>query len=253
MHFFRFKILSLMVLPLILACAFSVKAQEPVTAQRPEMGDEEDIPALLRHLPDWESKRDSAVFFTEPGKFFEFFRDRRIINEIEFIPGTEAVYAKYGEGELLIVEYSTPQVSASIDESILAAAGTVDDGYVYRRIGNYNVFVFDPPDTVAAARLLDQIKYEKVVIWPYGDPKPFFAREREFIVGTTNLFISTVLFILTFLGSAGIVGVILGVLYFRAGNRRRASMVAFSDAGGLTRLNLDGLTPDIPVKYMLKE
>jgi len=218
-----------------------------------EIDEGDDMPALIMHLPQWESKQQTAKFFDDDTKFRSFFRDQRIIESVEFLPGTEAVFAKYNEGELLIIEYLTPQISSEIDKDILIAAESNKGNYIYRRIGNYNVFLFDPHNEDAAAVLLEQIKYQKVVTWPYGNPKPFFAKEREFIIGAKSLFISTFLFILTILGSAILFGAVCGVLYFRAEDRKRSKMTAFSDAGGLTRLNLDGLTQEMTAEKLLND
>jgi uncharacterized membrane-anchored protein YhcB (DUF1043 family) len=54
--------------------------------------------------------------------------------------------------------------------------------------------------------------------------------------------ISTVLWIALGLGVALLAGIVAGLIFFRFRDQRRASRTAFSDAGGLTRLNLDGLS-----------
>jgi hypothetical protein len=54
--------------------------------------------------------------------------------------------------------------------------------------------------------------------------------------------LSTVLWILMGLGIALLAGIAAGLIFFRIRDQRRASRTAFSDAGGLTRLNLDGLS-----------
>lgn len=243
------KILLLFLVVLI--SSTGIFAQDKNAPKTQEMSDEEGIPVLIKHLPDWESKQASAKFFSENESFRAFFSGRPVTQKVDFFPGTEAVFAKYNEGQLLIVEYTTPQASVAVDKILIESAGGGD--YIYRRIGNYNVFLFDPADPEAGAALLDKIKYQKVVTWPYGDPRPFFQKERDFILGTTSLFISTVLFIVTILGLALLFGAILGILFFRSENRRRSSMAAFSDAGGLTRLNLDGLSAEMPSDNLLED
>jgi hypothetical protein len=239
---------------LLAASVFAVfgQTQPPISTQ--ELSPLEGIPVLIKHLPEWESKKKTAKFFSDEERFREYFKEKPIIQKVEFFPGTEAVFADYKEGSLLIVEYTTPQASVEVDKIVLATepAGS----YVYRRIGNYNVFLFDPPDpvdTVAADALFEQIEYQKIVTWPYGDPTGFFQKERDFIVGAKSLFINTVIFILIWVALAIMLGVVLGLLYFRSSVRRRASMAAFSDAGGLTRLNLDGLSVDLPIKNSIDE
>lgn len=248
----KFNAIRLLISLFILTVpAFSQAGQNPQKSQ--EISDEEEIPVLIKHLPAWETKTRNALFFSEDEQFRAFFRSRKIIESVDFFPGTEAVFAEYPEGALLIVEYSTPQASSEIDKAIIARDGTASDSYIYRRIGNYNVFLFDPTDIAAGNLLMGQIEYQKVVTWPYGNPKPFFERERAFILEASSLFISTVMFILTGIAIAIFLGAVAGFVYFQANTRRRASMAAFSDAGGLTRLNLDGFTPDLTSDKLLED
>ena len=243
----RFK--TYLFLPFVLLLSISTALSEEPLEQpvSQEISDKEGVPVLLKHLPSWEEKRDSAQYFIERTKFEEFFRNRDITDQVEFIPGTEAVYAKYNEGSLLIVEFATPQAARDTNIDIIRASASTKDQYLYRRIGNYNVFLFDPTDKLAANSLLDQIKYQKVVTWPYGDPFVQFRKEREFIVGTKSLFIYTVLFILSGFGVAALIGIVVGIVYFKVSDRNRIEMNSYSDAGGLTRLNLDGLSVDLPI------
>ena len=92
-----------------------------------------------------------------------------------------------------------------------------------------------------------------MVQWLGTDHTLFRQKERAFIEGTSTLFISTVLVIVSILGVALMFGFIVGVIYFYRRDKRFASMDQFSDAGGMTRLNLDGFTPDaIPTKLLDK-
>ena len=146
-----------------------------------------------------------------------------------------------------MVEYMTPQASADTDRQVLAKSKNSSEDFLYRRIGNYNVFLFDAKDKTAGNLLLDQIKYQKVVTWPYGNPMYQFQREREFIIETKSLFIYTVVFIVTGFGVAILIGLIAGIVYFKVMQKHRVEIGTFSDAGGLTRLNLDGLSADMPI------
>jgi len=47
-------------------------------------------------------------------------------------------------------------------------------------------------------------------------------------------------------------GIIAGFVYFNYSKKRRDTLTAFSDAGGMTRLNLDELTPDVTPDRLLK-
>lgn len=219
--------------------------RENFSVQSQEVSEKDGIPVLIKHLPDWENKRNSATLVKNSDDLRKVLGDREIIDEIAFIQGTEAVIAEYLEGKLLIVEYNTPQVSVAIDNKIKEKLVSSDETIFYRRIGNYNAFLFDGKDEAAANALFDQIKYEKIVQWLGSNQTLFEQKQRNFIVGTSSLFISTVLVIVSILGLALLFGLICGIVYFYRRDKRFAAMDQYSDAGGMTRLNLDGFTPDI--------
>ena len=235
----------LIVIAVFFTLVVSLSAQDKKPVPDTQEAGDDGIPVIVKHLPDWESNYKEAVFFSEKEKFEDFFSKRDIISAIDFLPGTEAVYARYNEGSLLILENMTPQLAGETNRGIIAASKTTKDRFLYRKIGNYNVFLFDPTDKPAANRLLDQVKYQKIVTWPYGNPMPYFQKERDFIVGTRNLFVYTVLFILSGFGIAILIGLIIGIFYFRSMEKHRVELNSFSDAGGLTRLNLDGFSGDV--------
>ena len=99
--------------------------------------------------------------------------------------------------------------------------------------------------------MIDQVKYEKNVQWLGDDPFMFQRAERALVNATMSLFVSTVMVILSGVGLAIIGGLAVGIVYFMLRERRRRAMTAFSDAGGMTRLNLDGFTPDITHERLL--
>lgn len=227
-------------------------AAGPVKVQ--EVSEEDGIPVLIKHLPDWQNVRNSAVLAHSVGDLRASLGERPIYDLLDFTGGTEAVTAAYPQGKLLIVEFPSPAVSAEADVKIRERIA--ESAVYYRRIGNYNAFVFDAPDEASANALLDQVKYEKVIQW-LGD-NPFMAQrahqaERNFVMTTADIFLSTLLAIVTGLGASIIIGVFVGFIFFYRRDARRAAMTAFSDAGGMTRLNLDGFTPDIVPDRLLKD
>ena len=127
-----------------------------------------------------------------------------------------------------------------------------DASTVYRRIGNYNAFVFDAADPAAANALLHQVKYEKHIQWLGKNPF-LISAERAFVLQTSDLFMSTVIVILIGIGFSIVGGLLVGLVFFRLRNQKRASMPTFTDAGGMTRLNLDGFTPDISADRLLNQ
>ena len=123
---------------------------------------------------------------------------------------------------------------------------------VYRRIGNYNAFIFDTTDAGAANALLDGIKYEKNVQWLGEDPFLLKRAERAIVVGLSELFVATTLAIVGGLVLSILAGIAAGFIFFRFREQKRAGMNAFSDAGGMTRLNLDGFTSQVSSDRLLK-
>ena len=220
-----------------------------------EVSESDGVPVIIKHLPDWENARNRAAFITNSDELKTALGMRPVFDLIDFSSGTEAAAATYNEGNLLIVEYTTPQESVDVDNKVkqrLAELGG-NPQIFYRRIGNYNVFLFDGTDEASANALFDQIKYEKVVQWLGEDPTIYDRAQRFFAQRTSEIFLSTVYFILIGLGSAITCGIIGGFFYFRRREQRIAAMTAFSDAGGMTRLNLDGFTQDISSEKLLKD
>lgn len=216
-----------------------------------EVSESDGIPVLIKHLPDWEAVRAQTIFTNNLTDLRSSIGEKPVLDLIEFTPGTEAVSAVYPAGRLLIIEYSSPQVSVEADAAFKAKLSeTGDTTTAYRRIGNYNVFVFDGPDKAAAEALVDQVKYEKQIQW-LGDNPFRITAERAFVLTTSDIFLSTVFVILIGIGLATIGGLTVGIVYFQLRERRRSAMTTYTDAGGMTRLNLDGYTPDIIPERLL--
>ena len=228
----------------VFAASIGVAGQTGTPVKSQEVSEIDGVPVLIKHLPDWENVRNSAVFTQNVGDLKKALGDKPVLDLIEFTPGTEAVTASYPQGKLLIIEYTNPQASIEADRKFIASLTETPQNppTVYRRIGNYNAFVFEAPDNLAAGALLDQVKYEKTVQWLGEDPYLFQRLERYFVTQTRDIFISTVLWIVSGFGLAIVSGLIAGFIFFRIREQKRAGRTAYSDAGGLTRLNLDGLS-----------
>ncbi|HLA96445.1 MAG TPA: hypothetical protein VK612_12045, partial [Pyrinomonadaceae bacterium] len=171
-----------------------------------------------------------------------------VLDVVDLTAGAEAVTADYAEGKLLIVEFSTPQAATVSDAAIVQklAESPSNPPVVYRKIGNYSAFVFEAADQNAAGTLLDKIKYEKSIQWLGEDPFLVQKLERYMVSTSANMMIATVFFILLGLGGAVFAGVFGGFLFFRYRDQKRSGRREFSDAGGLTRLNLDELSEPLP-------
>lgn len=245
-----FLYISFMVCP---SANYGQEAEIP-RLQSQEISEAEEIPVLIKHLPDWKNKRNEAVFVTNKQGLINALGNRSVFTELDFVSGTEAVTAVYPQqGKLLIVEYTTPQASADTDKKVTEKLSQTGETVFYRRIGNYNVFLFDGNDEAAADTLFDQIKYQKTVQWLGTNPN-LYKQAEQVIVGTfSGVFVSTVLAIVLGLAFSTVIGFFVGLLYFRYTDKRRRAWETFSDAGGMTRLNLDQLTPDVISKNLLKD
>ena len=218
--------------------------QTQTNVESQEVSEVDGIPVLIKHLPDWENVRDATTFTNKPQDLKNALGNRPVLDLIDFSGGTEAVTAAYPAGRLLIVEYTSPQASIDADAKFQQnlAAEPQTPPVVYRRIGNYNTFVFDAPDETAANSLLNEIKYQKIVQWLGEDPYLLQRLERYFVTTTRDIFVSTVIWIVMGIGLSIVTGIIAGLIFFRVREQKRATRTAYSDAGGLTRLNLDELS-----------
>ena len=251
--FYKFLILAFIVL-ITIGGTFAQSKNVPQPKSQ-EIDDKEGIPVLIKHLPEWENVRDRTTYIMNPADLRKALGERSVFDLIDFAGGTEAVTAPYQQGKLLIIEYSTPQASVDADNKIkkrLTEIGQTSPIF-YRRIGNYNAFVFDGTDESAANGLLDQVKYEKDIQWLGADPFAFKRAERAFIETTSQLFTSTLLAIVGGIGLSILAGIAVGVFYFYIREYKRSTMETFSDAGGMTRLNLDGLSAQTPHERLLKK
>ncbi len=203
---------------------------------------EGDIPVLVQHLPNWQAA--SPTYFVSLETLQRMVPSQSIIKELSFDGGTEAVTANYGQSQLVIVEFTTPQFASDNDRSIVAKLLELKSQSqavptAYRRVGNYSVFVFNAPDEKTANGLIDQVKYEQVVQWLGEDPH-LYERIQKYFLGKTGGVVIAVLessglSVLLCLGIGGM----FGALLFRRRRAQQRRTEAYSDAGGMVRLNLD--------------
>ena len=194
----------------------AVAQTAPMTKSQ-EISESDGVPVLIKHLPDWENARSGATFTSNSRELKNALGSQPLLDLIEFSGGMEAVTAAYPAGKLLIVEYTTPQgsVEADIKFQQQIASSPQMPPVVYRRIGNYNTFVFDAQDETAANLLLDEVKYQKTVQWLGEDPYLLKKIEKYFINTTRDIFISTVLWIVGGIGLSIFLGIVTGFFFFR--------------------------------------
>ncbi|HEV2705029.1 MAG TPA: DUF6599 family protein [Pyrinomonadaceae bacterium] len=204
-----------------------------------------EFPVLVQHLPDWEQAQASADYAVSLPVLQKIVgTTHTALDAVSFEGGTEAVAARYGDAQLVIIEFTTPQYAADNDARInerinqLRQAGQPIPSF-YKREGNYSVFVFDAADESTAAALASNVKYEKEVRWLGDNPHAQARAEERYTNTMGNVILTTLkttgLAILLCLSIGGLFG---GIIFLR----RRAQATAreaYSDAGGMLRLNLE--------------
>jgi hypothetical protein len=212
---------------------------------------ENEIPVLVKHLPDWEAAQERAVYAISSHALQEATGTQPIFEAINFNEGAEAVTASYDSSRLVIVEYATPQIAASEDARITArlqelrAQGQPLPS-AYRRVGNYSVFVFGAPDETVAAQLIDRVKWEQSIQWLGENPLLWARAQKQHTHEAVGLILGIArtigFFVALCLGGGGIVG---GIFFLRRRAQQRAMTAeAYTDAGGMLRLNIDEMTSE---------
>jgi hypothetical protein len=218
--------------------------------------EENDIPALVKHLPDWETARERAAYAVSHNSLQAAAGNRPVLDAIDFSGGTEAVVAPYDSSQLVIVEFSTPQLSIDNDARVAARLKELRDAgqpvpTAYRRVGNYSVFVFDAPDQRSAGQLIDRISYEKVVQWLGDNPRVFERAVRNYNESASNLIVGVIKASGFISLMCVAVGCVFGGLVFIRRRAQQSATDKYSDAGGMVRLNIDELTAETDPSRLL--
>lgn len=219
---------------------------------------EGDIPALLKHLPNHEEAQKTAIFLNSFSNLNELGLQQGVISAIESGGNADAALAAYGPSKVLLLEFNTPQLAGDNDRRIIARIQELwklgqPAPTAYRRVGNYSVFVFDAPDEQTAKQLIDQVKYEQVVQWLGENPNIYKEAEKRYINTTLGVLVAVLkasgYALIACLGLGGL----LGGLLFTYRRAQQKAVTAYSDAGGMLRLNLDDLTPETDPGRLLRE
>jgi hypothetical protein len=206
--------------------------------------DDDDVPVLVKHLPPGQTGAH-PLYAVSLQTLQGFISNQPVLDVVDFTGGAEAVVGNYDQSRVVIVEFTTPQLSIDNDSRVwtriaeLKSQGQPTPS-AYRRVGNYSVFVFNAPDYKTADALINQVKYEQVVQWLGDDPHLYDKLQKYFAQTSAGVLVavlksSGLSLVLTFA-----IGGLLGALLFR--HRRAQRAATFSDAGGSIRLNLDELT-----------
>lgn len=245
----------LLLLMLFSGAVFGQGKAAPRDATQPtpkvELADD-GIPVLVKHLPDWEAVRGRAQIATNLPELQSAAGNRPILETTDFAGGTEAVAANYDAGKLVIVEYQTAPAAIDADAKIRERLNQSPQT-VYRKVGNYAVFVFDAPDEASANSLIDRVAYEKQVQWLGENPFPLLQAQRAYAVNSADIILTTVKVAGIAIVSAFVFGTIFGAFIFYRRRREQDQASLFSDAGGMMRLNLDELTTGANQTRLLNE
>lgn len=218
---------------------------------------ENEIPFLVKHLPEWETAQDRAVYAVSLPVLRGAAGEQPIFEAVDFREGAEAVTAPYDGSRLVIVEYATPQLAAAADARIAARlqelkARGENVPSAYRKVGNYSVFVFGAPDEAAAARLIDGVKWEQKIQWLGENPLLWARAEKQHTRQAVSLILGIAKSIGFFVGICLGVGALFGgVFYLSRKVKQRAAAESYSDAGGMLRLNIDEMTPETDPSRLL--
>lgn len=237
----------------------SPKAFSGLLAQTLDKG-ESDLPALVKHLPDWENVQHRIKYAVSLDTLKRTLDSPAVFEAVSFDGGAEAAIGNYDEKRLVVIEFNTPQLATDNDQRITARitelnatippAGTRSTP-AYRRVGNYAVFVFDAPNEQAANQLIDQVKYQQVVQWLGENPFSYEKATREFTETTLAVFVSVVETSGAALLTCLAVGGFFGALLFRFRRAQQRSRDAYADSDAMLRLNLDELTPESDPERLL--
>ena len=247
--------LKIIVLVSLLVVAADVSRSQ---STKPPTSNEDDIPVLIKHLPPPEEAQKNAVYLDSFSDLEKLGLQHPVLSAVESGGDADAALATYAPSKVLIIEFHTPQLAADNDQRIITRIRELwrlgqPAPTAYRRVGNYSVFVFDAPDEQTAKHLIDQIKYEQTVQWLGDNPNILKEAERRYVNTTLGVLVA----VLKASGYAALlclgVGGLIGGLLFSYRRSQQKAATAYSDAGGMLRLNLDELSAETNASRLLRE
>jgi hypothetical protein len=256
------KIIVLVSLLVVVADSSRSQSTHPTQGQvandKPATPAEDDIPVLIKHLPPPEEAQKNAVYLNSFSDLDKLGLQQPVLSAVNTGGDADAAPATYSSSKVLIIEFHTPQLAADNDKRIIARIHELWNlgqpaPTAYRRVGNYSVFVFDAPDSQTANQLIDQVKYEQVVQWLGDNPNILKEAEKRYVNTTLGVLIA----VMKASGYAALlclgIGGLIGGLLFSYRRAQQKDVTAFSDAGGMLRLNLDELSADTKASRLLQE
>jgi hypothetical protein len=219
---------------------------------------EGDVPVLIKHLPSPEEAEKNAIYLNSFADLHRLPFQHAVFDAVQSGGNADAAFATYGASKVLIIEFNTPQLATENDQRIIARIQELwklgqPAPTAYRRVGNYSVLVFDAPDEATAKQLIDQVKYEQVVQWLGENPNILKEAEKRYVNTTLGVLVA----VLKASGYAALlclgVGGVIGGLLFSYRRSQQKAATAYSDAGGMLRLNLDELSAETNASRLLNE
>ncbi len=219
---------------------------------------EGDIPPLIKHLPNPEQAQKNAVYLNSFANLQRLPFQHAVFDAVQSGGNADVALATYGPAKVVIVEFNTPQLATENDKRFIARIQELwklgqPAPSAYRRVGNYSVLVFDASDEQTAKQLIDQVKYEQVVQWLGENPNILKEAQKRYVDTTLGVLVTVLkasgYALITCLG----MGVLIGGLLFSYRRSQQKAATAYSDAGGMLRLNLDELTPETDPARLLRE
>ena len=242
----------------LVSLLFTVADISKSQSAKPAATNENDIPVLIKHLPPPEEAQKNAVYLENFSNLEKLGLQHQVLSAVESGGDADAALATYAPSKVLILEFHTPQLAADNDQRIIARIHELwrlgqPAPTAYRRVGNYSVFVFDAPDEQTAKQLIDQIHYEQTVQWLGDNPNILKEAERRYVNTTLGVLVA----VLKASGYAALlclgVGGLIGGLLFSYRRSQQKAATAYSDAGGMLRLNLDELSAETNASRLLRE
>jgi len=234
------------------------RQQKRVANTTPVTSNEDDTPVLIKHLPPPEEAQKNAVYLKSFSDLEKLGLQHPVLSAVQSGGDADAALGSYAPSKVLIIEFHTPQLAAENDQRIIERIHELwklgqPAPTAYRRVGNYSVFVFDAPDEQTAKQLIDQVKYEQVVQWLGENPNILKEAEKRYVNTTLGVLVAVMkasgYAALLCLGVGGFIG---GLLFSYRRSQQKAA-TAYSDAGGMLRLNLDELSAETNSARLLRE
>jgi uncharacterized protein DUF6599 len=209
---------------------------------------EDDVPILVKHLPQWEQAQATVLYRAGFDTLAGIVPDQRVLEAITSEGDADAVLASYGNAQFLLIEFNTPQLASDNDRAITAKLAELrQQGQPvptsYKKVGNYSVFVFNAASEAEAKNLIDQVEYAQMVTWLGNNPYLLEKAQRDYYETTAGVLVSVVKASGLSLLACLTLGGLMGALLFGRRRAQQRAAEAYSDAGGMLRLNLDEITP----------